>query len=140
MVNKDSSASGSGESAESSNPLITTANGMLAVTGLAVDHTKDAMNAAQAGFKGVKVASKGVIWTTAAVAGGQLAFKIADGNARPSDYARAAGTAGIIGSGFIPVAGPFVSFGLSMADATGAFEGFYNSFDTPRQVPSNRWF
>jgi len=27
--------------------------------------------------------------------------------------------------------GPYISFGLGTADASGAFEGFYKSFDTP---------
>jgi hypothetical protein len=107
---------------------------MLAVTGLAVDHTKDAMNAAQAGFKGVKVASRSVTVATALIAGIQLGTKIADGTAKNSDYARAAGTGVIIGTGFIPAAGPFISFGLGMADATGAFEGFYQSFDNPAML------
>jgi RHS repeat-associated protein len=119
------------QNTEESNPLLTAANGMLAVTGLAVDHTKDAMNAAQAGFKGVKVLSTGVVVVTGAIAASQLIPKVIDGTARPSDYARAAGAGLIIGSGFIPGAGPFISFGLGMGDATGAYEGFYQSFDTP---------
>jgi RHS repeat-associated protein len=32
--------------------------------------------------------------------------------------------------GFIPVVGPFASFGISIADANGAFDGYYNKFDT----------
>jgi len=123
-----------GESGESSNPAITAANGFLAVTGLAVDHTKEAMTAAEVGFKGVKVASRSVIVAIALIAGIQLGTKIADRTAKNSDYARAAGAGVIIGAGFIPAAGPFISFGLGMADATGAFEGFYLSFDNPAMV------
>lgn len=37
----------------------------------------------------------------------------------------------IFASGFIPYVGPYVSFALGSADAIGAFDGFYKSFDTP---------
>jgi len=36
----------------------------------------------------------------------------------------------ITASGAIPYAGPYISFGLGTADAAGAFEEFYQSFDT----------
>jgi hypothetical protein len=65
-----------------------------------------------------------------------MQFSLSEG--KPSDYARLGGATVITGSAFIPipVAGPVISFGLGTADAAGAFEPFYQSFDTPG-VPTN---
>ena len=46
-----------------------------------------------------------------------------------SDNARLAGSVIIMTTSFIPFAGPFISLGLGTADAYGAFDKFYNSFD-----------
>lgn len=126
-----SSGSGQGEGGEASNPAITAANGVLTVTGLAVDASKEGVQVGTAAFKGVHALSRGVNGAVALIAIGQFAAKAADHNLQPSDGARLAGAALILGSNAIPVAGSFISFGLGMADATGAFDPFYKSFDTP---------
>ena len=38
-------------------------------------------------------------------------------------------SAGIVGLGYIPIAGPFISFGFSVYEADGGFDWLYNMFD-----------
>ena len=46
-----------------------------------------------------------------------------------ADYAKLVGAGLIIGTNFIPYAGPLISTSLAVADATGQFDFFYSSFD-----------
>jgi RHS repeat-associated protein len=128
-----------GGGGDPSNPFIAAVNGVGAVTGLAADATMQeiesgAVYATKAGARGVKLLGAGAIIAAASIAAIQLGLKINDGTAKNSDYARAVGAGVILGTSAIPAAGPFISFGLGMADAAGAFEGFYNSFDNPAMV------
>jgi len=108
---------------------VAAANGVLVVFSLGVDASKG-VALGPAAFKGVNVLSRGLNGAVALIAIGQFVAKAADHNLQPSDGARLVGAVLILGSNAIPVAGPFISFGLGMADATGAFDPFYQSFDT----------
>jgi RHS repeat-associated protein len=66
------------------------------------------------GFTGLSLATSG--------------YQLLTSEGTGADYARFAGALLITGTAAIPVAGPFISIGLGVADSFGAFNPIYNSF------------
>ena len=125
--------SGSSGISNSSNLFYGAFSGVASVAGFGVEIAKSeiksgAVYATQAGAKGVKLLGRGVTGLSLAASTAQLIF---NDNRKPSDYARFTGSVLITGSAAIPYAGPYISFGLGTADAAGAFEDFYKSWDIP---------
>jgi len=60
---------------------------------------------------------------------GASVYQFAASDQSGADYARLGGAAIITGIAFVPVAGPFISIGLGIADSYGAFDGIYNYFE-----------
>ncbi|HLF33559.1 MAG TPA: RHS repeat-associated core domain-containing protein [Cyclobacteriaceae bacterium] len=108
-------------------------SGMVSTFGLGVESTiadvgRGAAYATKSGLAGLKVMSSGLVGANLAISSFQFIF---NENKNPSDYARYITNLAITGTAFIPVAGPFISFGLTLAESTGAFEGFYRTFNDP---------
>ena len=111
--------------------MFTAIGGVTGVTGLAADITKaqiksGAVFATEPGAKGIKLLGKGVTGLALGASFAQLYF---NDNRQASYYARFTGSVLITASAAIPFAGPYISFGLGIADAAGANESFYKSFD-----------
>ncbi|ELR68017.1 hypothetical protein C900_01265 [Fulvivirga imtechensis AK7] len=89
-----------------------------------LEHARDIRNLKQVSnwTKGIS----GTLVTVGALASiGEFAYSDKSGE----DYARLVGAGVIIGTNFIPYAGPFISTTLGVADATGQFDSFYRGFD-----------
>lgn len=112
--------------------LLTASSGFIGIggfaTGIAEGHIADkVVRAIPEGIKGVKLLGRSLT----GVGMGLAMYQLYSGNGDASDYARFGGSLIITGSAAIPIAGKFVSLGLGIADAAGAFEGLYKSFDSP---------
>ena len=109
----------------------TSANGIAAIAGLVLTHVQSELRSgvvysSKSGAKGVKLISRGSSYLSVGLS---LATLVTTPKINPSDFARFIGSLAIAGTNVIPYGGPFISFGLGIADAAGKFDSYYASFD-----------
>jgi hypothetical protein len=115
------------------NILLSIFSGTISSFGLVVESTirniaQGNVYATLSGLKGLKSVSSGLVMANLLISMIQLANS---GGEYPSDWAKFGSNLLITGTAFIPVAGPFISFGLSLAESCGAFDDLYLSFNDP---------
>ena len=118
------------------------ANGITSTFGLGTDITlrqiqNGTVYATKAGTAGVKILGKSVSGAGVLLTFVEIAQK---DQIKGSDLAHGAASLMFAAVAIVPGVGPVISFGLTTADAVGAFDSFYQAFDTYNSVdPTIGW-
>ena len=128
---------------ESGGKIYILANGLTSTFGLGTGITAEQIRkgivfATEEGATGVKVLSRSLAYAGVGITLAQIAAK--NGPISLSDGARLVNATIYTAVGFVPGIGPVLSFGLTTADALGAFEGYYKAVDSMTGIdPTIAW-